>query len=294
MTISTCSMSNNTATSDGGAVYIEAGSTFIQYSNLTYNSAAGVGGAVRAAHSGDLWCTNNSITHNNARQGGAIAFNKITQCTSVNCGSNGAAYINSEFLENYADEGGAFYVASLDNTWAAITGAVLIDNADASSPRGSLAASVACAPAASAFCNSTCPYSAGGPCNTRCTDAGSCVYSTGNPNATSCLLGKSWRDCAGHGHCVVAADHDGSSCVCDPGYEPDSCEPTPVAVSSSSGGDHSHGGSKSSGSDDGFNPWLVLGAVLAAVLAALVVAIVALFVCCNHKRSVDAEPLLPQ
>eukprot|EP01105_Mastigella_eilhardi_P008031 TRINITY_DN1982_c0_g1_i2.p1 TRINITY_DN1982_c0_g1~~TRINITY_DN1982_c0_g1_i2.p1 ORF type:complete len:320 (+),score=64.15 TRINITY_DN1982_c0_g1_i2:785-1744(+) len=236
VTVVYATFANNTAGRDGGALFItDMAAAGLHESNVTGNTAGGVGGGVRTSSSQYFSASGVHFDHNRANDGGAVWYGVLEGQHSADA----AGF----FTDNVAvGEGGGFYVASLGAAWRSISGSNLIDNcAHNGAICGTVEATLACSAAASELCADSCRQDEQ-ECSYYCTTDGSCVYSSANPNATQCLLGKLYTDCSGHGSCMVSGN-GGIQCSCDTGYEhtngyPDQCIPV-KSSSSSSGGDDS-------------------------------------------------------
>ncbi|MCD4817847.1 MAG: right-handed parallel beta-helix repeat-containing protein [Candidatus Cloacimonetes bacterium] len=128
--IDKCSFRNNTAASDGGAIFIDWSDCKVLNSSFTGNSASNGGAAYFYAWSGvSFW--NNILTNNSANHGGGIdsysATPDIRYCTIQNntasAGGGGikfqsesAVLINCLITDNDADDGGGILTSGCDLT----------------------------------------------------------------------------------------------------------------------------------------------------------------------------------
>ncbi len=83
-TVQGCTLSNNTTTGNGGAVYVNGGSIELQNCTLSENTAGGEGGAIFVASNGKATVQNCTITQNHATNGGGIFSSTANSITLQN------------------------------------------------------------------------------------------------------------------------------------------------------------------------------------------------------------------
>jgi hypothetical protein len=127
VTVANCQFFQNTSSSDGGAIRLNAAGAKLTVDDCNFNSnaAAATGGAISAGGSATVTLTDSNITNNSALGGGGLALTAGGDLTVLGCtfqgnsaasGSGGGAFISSSFT------GAKFSNSTLHNNSASVNG----------------------------------------------------------------------------------------------------------------------------------------------------------------------------